>query len=87
MLVVFDRGNRDSFDNVDSWIQEAKLRISNVVSFIIVGNTSDSTPKVSIDEGVEKALEYNFVYTEVCTATGQGIELLFDIAVRNHLHI
>jgi GTPase SAR1 family protein len=55
---LYDVTNRDTFDNVDDWIEKIKKFCGglNQISVVLVGNKCDcQTRVVSIEEGQEKA--------------------------------
>ena len=56
-LVVYDITNRDTFNNVSSWIEDCKNQSPKTIYMILVGNKSDLEDKrqVSTEEGQELA--------------------------------
>ena len=63
-LVVYDVSNRDSFVNVNKWINELRMNGDKEVIIVIVGNKSDLIEErmISYDEGSEKAKELSTYY-------------------------
>jgi len=58
-LVVYDISKRDSFDNVNKWVNELRMNGERDVIIVLVGNKSDLVNErvVSIEEGELKAKE------------------------------
>ena len=82
ILIVFDKGNRESFDNIDLWVENIRRSGLTNVSLMFVGNKSDLEPQVSIDEAQEKALRYQVPFIDVSSKSGDQIENLFEIMLR-----
>eukprot|EP00831_Metopus_contortus_P053374 TRINITY_DN4483_c0_g1_i1.p1 TRINITY_DN4483_c0_g1~~TRINITY_DN4483_c0_g1_i1.p1 ORF type:complete len:153 (+),score=17.08 TRINITY_DN4483_c0_g1_i1:171-629(+) len=80
VIIVFDITNRESFDQIDTFYNEAQ---ESVVSchFLIVGTHSDLAHerKVSAEEALFKANQYGMRYIEVSSKTGQGVSQAFEI--------
>lgn len=68
VIIVFDYTNRDSFDNIESWLGEVKKYGSKSQSLYIFGNKKD-LPKenylVTIDEVMELARKHDLCYFSV----------------------
>lgn len=58
-LVVYDISKRDTFENVNKWINELRMNGEKDVIVVLVGNKSDLMDErvVSSDEGEQKARE------------------------------
>ena len=56
-LVVYDISSRESFKNIDDWIDDCKNQSSESIFMVLVGNKSDLSDKrqVSMEEGTELA--------------------------------
>ena len=76
-LIVFDINNEDTFDSVQSWIQECKLQTPKTVTMILVGNKCDLECKVDRNKAKEIAEENNMLYFETSAKTGKGVDELF----------
>ena len=59
-LVVYDISNRNSFNNVSSWIEDCRYNSPKTIFMVLVGNKSDLADKrqVSTEEGRELAEKY-----------------------------
>jgi small GTP-binding protein len=79
-IIVYAINDRDSFDEVDGWVDTFQASTQDATIFI-VGNKVDleSERAVTEREGREKALEINAFFTEVSALTGVGIEELFQL--------
>lgn len=88
-LIVFDILNRNSFNEIQSYID----LIKNVpkATYMIVGNKIDMKEKraVSYEEAAEFAKKRSVTYLEVSAVTGQHVDEMFTEfclqAVENHL--
>ena len=76
-LIVYDINNEDTFDSVQSWIQECKLQTPKTVTMILVGNKCDLECKVDRNKAKEIAEENNMLYFETSAKTGKGVDELF----------
>ena len=84
-LVVYDITNRDTFNNVLSWIDEVKKNGPNAITLILVGNKSDLNDKrvISIEEGENFAHNNNMLFYETSALTGDNINKLFEDSIRH----
>ena len=76
VILVFDLSNRDTFENVNKWIETANenLKTPNLVLF---GNKADldkTTWKVTKEEAEDFAQKLNMKYFETSAKTRQGLE-------------
>jgi Ras-related protein Rab-2A len=76
-LIVFDINNEDTFDSVQSWIQECKLQTPKTVTMVLVGNKCDLECKVDRNKAKELAEENKMLYFETSAKTGKGVDELF----------
>ena len=76
-LIVYDINNEDTFDSVQSWIQECKLQTPKTVTMILVGNKCDLECKVDRNKAKELAEENKMLYFETSAKTGKGVDELF----------
>jgi len=79
-LVVFDILNRESFEDLDFWINKLK-ELSGDVPFIIIGNKIDKEEKrmVSKEEGKELAEQYGVEYIETSAKSDENVDKAFEI--------
>jgi len=82
-LVVFDVTSKQSFENLDNWMEEIQKNCTKI-PIIIVGNKIDlKNRKVSKDEGkkyaAKKSKEFGFKipYLETSAKTGETIKKVF----------
>jgi small GTP-binding protein len=74
-LVLFDLSNRDSFDNVERWLQDVKSVAKDDVVLILIGNKSDLEEKrqVSKEEATDFAQQHGMHYFEASAKTGANV--------------
>ena len=77
-LLVFDLTNRDSFENINRWLQDVKDVARSDVVTLLIGNKSDlcDSPEkrqVTKEEAEEFAKQHNMQYFETSAKTGNQI--------------
>ena len=79
-FVVYDISRKNTFDNVDKWINELKNNGSEDVFIILVGNKSDlkDQREISEEEVKKKAELYNVAFCETSDLEGKNIEYAFE---------
>lgn len=80
IIIVYDVTNRDSFDNIDKWLDETKEILNNWQETIIaiVGNKCDLADRdVEKEEALNFAQQNGFFYFETSAKTGENVENLF----------
>ncbi len=86
-LVAFDLTRRSSFENLESWISEAKVAAPNQL-IILAGNKNDLHDQrvVTIEEGKEAAEKLGCLsYFETSALTGELVTEAFNEIGRNLL--
>ena len=78
-LVVYDISNKESFNNISTWIEDCKNQSPKTIYFVLVGNKSDLEDKrqVSTEEGQELAEKYGIPFYETSAKTGTNINEIF----------
>ncbi|ANQ08277.1 Small GTPase Rab6 [Plasmodium coatneyi] len=78
-IVVYDITNRQSFENTTKWIQDIINERGKDVIIALVGNKTDlgDLRKVTYEEGMQKAQEYNTMFHETSAKAGHNIKVLF----------
>lgn len=74
-LVVYDITNKQSFQSVDKWIEDAKNLRDDDVLLILLGNKADlgAQRQVSFEEGKEYASRKGIMFFEVSARAGTNI--------------
>ena len=78
-LVVYDISNRNSFNNVSSWIEDCRYNSPKTIFMVLVGNKSDLADKrqVSTEEGRELAEKYEMKFYETSAKIGENVHDIF----------
>ena len=78
ILFVYDISERETFQSVESWMENAEYMNEKLPS-ILIGNKSDlnNDRQVSFEEGKKKAEEYEFPFYETSCKTGENVEKCF----------
>ncbi|MFX1533681.1 MAG: Rab family GTPase [Promethearchaeota archaeon] len=89
IIVVFDIANRNSFDNIQNWWEEACLNVESdaPIKAILLGNKSDlfNLREVDDDTAQEWGMNNGLNYYLVSAKTGDKVELAFLDLIRNIL--
>ena len=78
-MVVYDITNRESFENIQSWIEDIRTQSPKTVLIILIGNKIDLDDRriITYDEGNEFAIKNGLIFGETSAKTGEGIEEIF----------
>ena len=80
-IITYDITNKESFDNVEEWINEIKNQSSKDILLVLVGNKNDLENEriVNFDEGKKFADDNNMLFIETSALNGTGIDQLFNM--------
>jgi small GTP-binding protein len=78
-LLVYDITNRESYNHVPTWLQDARALATNDLVVILVGNKSDlqADREVAFLEASKLAQENDLMFLETSAKTGEGIDEVF----------
>ena len=78
-FVVYDITNRNSFQNVKSWIEDCRKQSPKTVFMVLIGNKVDleDSRQVSYEEGSVFAEKNGMLFFETSAKTGKNIEEIF----------
>jgi small GTP-binding protein len=78
-FVVYDITNRNSFQNVKSWIEDCRKQSPKTVFMVLIGNKVDleDNRQVSYEEGSVFAEKNGMLFFETSAKTGKNIEEIF----------
>ena len=81
IMIVFDLTNKESFKNIENWINEVTKYTGNNIIIICLGNKSDLKSCISKNmiEDVKKKLKISFF--DVSAKTGDGVENAFQYII------
>jgi len=79
IVLVYDSTDRESFEHVDSWLQEVNKYANETTVKVLIGNKSDKNDerKVSVDEGKSKAESLGLSFVETSAKDSTNIEDAF----------
>ena len=82
VILVYDITNPDSFEKVNSFLDDFRKNTDGNVSYVLVGNKSDSVDrKISFDQGKTFAEKIGMPFIECSAFTGENIEGIFDLVM------
>jgi small GTP-binding protein len=81
--LVYDLGERNSLDNLPSWVEEVRKFAPNV-KFVVIGNKLDTVPQPPdlAKAGMEFAMSIGAPFLLTSASTGSGVENMFDYIAR-----
>ncbi|KAL4426472.1 hypothetical protein ABPG74_004478 [Tetrahymena malaccensis] len=86
ILIVYDITERESFDNVKTWMVEIEKHAKKGVQRMLIGNKSDcSNRAVTYEEGFELAKQYQIPFAETSAKNASNIDLAFTNLAKNIL--
>lgn len=79
-LLVFDLTDRESFNNLSSWVEETRTCASSNIVIIMIGNKCDLTDqrKISTEEATDFAKNKGIIYIETSAKTALNVEKAFE---------
>ncbi len=81
-LVVFDKTNRLTFDNIERWFKEVYDNRGKI-PLILVGNKVDLPDiQVETEEAIQLAEKYNSIYFDASAKSGESVNAVFEGIVR-----
>eukprot|EP00762_Andalucia_godoyi_P006346 ANDGO_05851.mRNA.1 Ras-related protein RABC1 len=85
VILVYDVGKRDTFENVVSWLREVDTykNVPHIVLLLVANkiDTEKAKWEVSADEGEEFAREHGMIFLQCSAKTRAGIQEAFDEVV------
>lgn len=78
-LIVYDITNRESFHNIQTWIEDCREQAPETINMILIGNKCDLEDKrvVTFEEGKQLAQKNQMLFFETSAKTGAGVEDVF----------
>lgn len=83
-LVVYDITRPDSFEHLQSWIEDVNTLCPKTVELVLIGNKNDleGQRKVSYKEGKAKAEENGMLFFESSAKTGYNVNEIMKTTVK-----
>lgn len=81
ILVVYDISDRESFNNINSWLIEIEKNAKKGVYKLLIGNKCDLEDKrqVTFEEGKEFAQSNGMKFVETSAKTSQNVKEVFEL--------
>ena len=77
ILIVFDLTNKESFNNIQKWINEVTVYTGKDVIFVCLGNKNDLKSKIDKNTINDFSKKTNLEIYNVSAKTGEGIDEAF----------
>ena len=83
-MVVYDITNKDTFNNVQTWIEDCKNQSPKTIFMVLVGNKNDLEDKrqVKYEEGMELANKNGMMFFETSAKSGFNVEEIFNSSAK-----
>ena len=82
-IVMFDIVSRPSFEAVDYWLKDLKDNAGPDIGVLLCANKMDlQEDRFQGADFLEFSKDHNVVYVETSALTGEGIDLLFEQAIK-----
>jgi Ras-related protein Rab-1A len=80
VILIFDLTNRNSFDKLESWLQDINNYGPKDTNILLIGNKTDLADErvVSFSDANNFSIKNNLQYIEVSAKTGNNVALLFE---------
>ena len=81
ILVVYDITDRDSFENLNVWLDEIEANSNKKVSKLLIGNKTDlfDERKISYNEAKDFAASKGMQYIETSAKTNYNVKEAFEL--------
>ena len=74
VFLTYAINNRDSYNNLDIWLQEAKDKANDGAIIILVGNKNDMEREISYEEGADYMKKNNLdIFFETSAKSGENV--------------
>ena len=82
--IVYDITNRNSFNSVQSWIDDCTKQTPKSILLLLIGNKNDLNDRREgqYEEGAEFAKKRNMIFLETSAKTGNNIDNIFERSVK-----
>ena len=81
IFVLYDSTKRESFENIDNWINYIK-KSNKTLPTILIGNKSDLEREIGEEEGRKKAKELEIDFYETSALTGENVNKVFNAMLK-----
>ena len=84
VFVIYDISNKNSFDSIDSWVNDVKATADKRLTVVIIGNKCDleEQRQVTTQEGEQKATKLEAAFFETSALLGQNLDKAFEMMIK-----
>lgn len=85
VLIVYDITKKSSFDNIDKWLNDFKMKCDDNACIVLCGNKSDlrENREVPLEDAQKKAKEFGLAFFETSAKDNYNINLAFTTLMQN----
>ncbi len=83
VFVIYDISNKNSFDSIDSWVNDVKATADKRLTVVIIGNKCDleEQRQITTQEGEQKATKLEAAFFETSALLGQNLDKAFEMMI------
>jgi len=80
ILLVYDQSNKESFDDIKSWLSDLERYASDTVIKVLVGNKADLSKEQEVSDSAATAFaeSYGMKYVSISAKTGANVDSTFQ---------
>ena len=83
IILLFDLTNKESFDNLNSWIKIIREHCGNKMHILIVGNKNDLEDQINEEDIIKFCKSLKFKFKKTSCKNGENIKEAVDLICKN----
>ena len=83
IILLFDLTNKESFDNLNSWIKIIRDHCGNKMHILIVGNKNDLEDQINEEDIIKFCKSLKFKFKKTSCKNGENIKEAVDLICKN----
>ena len=81
-IIIYDKSNRESFSNIEKWVQFCQKYTTKTAINVLIGNKSDlKNEKINYKEGEELAKKVGMLFLETSAKNGDNVNKVFEMSI------
>lgn len=82
VIIIYDVGDKDSFDAVDNWVTELSKYTKDVVKMLVGAKCDKEKQKVTFTQGKKMADKHDMLFIETSAKASFNVDKLFKLLAR-----